>query len=314
MNAVGYKRLYLMRVINQEEPTSNLVYILKDDIHHANLWKQHISIRDNGGITIGTILRFFQPKPYENIMPDGVPSIESRFPVAVMKTPSKLTKVPINYSIVGGESMAFCLNGCRIESQAITPEETGCAGRFCDKQRIVEVMQFNQGCACYSYDSRRTNAVIDHTLNIKHHSLEETIHVANYSSAKFSLLYQTAVFSSQIRSTALDLTDEYFELEEAVNNAIELINDNGGFTVIGWYKRGNIADRTILHQNKVNSEGKAYAPVSGNDESNQIDNGKINFHPCVIKPTNNNFFDRERVLYRLLNQNKFDVSKLMHLS
>ena len=56
-----------------------------------------------------------------------------------------------------------------IESLAITPEETGCAGRFCDKQRIVEVMQYNQGCACYSYDSRHTNAVIDHTLNIEHH-------------------------------------------------------------------------------------------------------------------------------------------------
>ena len=62
--------------------------------------------------------------------------------------------------------MAFCLNGCMIELLAITPEETGCAGRFCDKQRIVKVMQYNQGCACYSYDSRRTNAIIDHTLNI----------------------------------------------------------------------------------------------------------------------------------------------------
>ena len=314
MNAVGYKRLYLMRVINQEQPTSNLVYIVEDDIHHTNLWKHHISIRDNGGITIGTILRFFIPKPYENIMPDGVPSIESRFPVAIMKTPSLLSPVPINFSILGGESMAFCLNGCMIESLAITPEETGCAGRFCDKQRIVEVMQYNQGCACYSYDSRRTNAVIDHTLNIEHHSLEEKMHVANYSSAKFSLLYQTAVFSSQIRSTALDLTDEYFDLETSVSDAIEIINDNGGFTVIGWYKRGNIADRTILYQNKVNSEGKAYAPVTGNDESNQIDNGKITFHPCVIKPSNNAFYDSGKQLHSLLKQKKFDVSKLIHLS
>ena len=76
MNSVGYKRLYLMRVINQEQPTSNLVYIVEDDIHHTNLWKHHISIRDNGGITIGTILRFFIPKPYESMIPDGVPCNE----------------------------------------------------------------------------------------------------------------------------------------------------------------------------------------------------------------------------------------------
>ena len=74
-----------MRVIRNDIPTSNLVYILEDDINHPNLWSHHTSIRDNGGITIGTIIRFFAPKPYENIMPDGVPSIESRFPIAVMK-------------------------------------------------------------------------------------------------------------------------------------------------------------------------------------------------------------------------------------
>ena len=64
MNAVGYKRLYLMRVINQEQPTSNLVYIVEDDIHHTNLWKHHISIRNNGGITI----RYYSTYTY-NIVP-----------------------------------------------------------------------------------------------------------------------------------------------------------------------------------------------------------------------------------------------------
>lgn len=103
------------------------------------------------------------------------------------------------------------------------------------------------------------------------------MHVANNSSAKFSFLYQTAVFISQICLTAISLTDEYFDLETAVKNIIELINDNRGFTVINWYKRGNVDDHTILYQNKVNSDGKAYAPVSGNDKSNQIDNGKILF-------------------------------------
>ena len=117
-----------MRVIRNDIPTSNMVYILEDDINHPNLWSHHTSIRDNGGITIGTIIRFFAPKPYENIMPDRVPSIESRFPIAVMKQPNELLDVQINYEIQGGESMAFCLNGCVVDSLSITPEETGCAG------------------------------------------------------------------------------------------------------------------------------------------------------------------------------------------
>ena len=40
-------------------------------------------------------------------MPNGIPSIESRFPVTIMKNPSALPKVRINYTINGGEAKAF---------------------------------------------------------------------------------------------------------------------------------------------------------------------------------------------------------------
>ena len=187
--------------------------------------------------------------------------------------------------------MVFCLNGCVMDSLSIIPEETGCAGRFCDKQRVIEVWQYNQGCACYSCDSRRTNMVIDHALNIHHHDIQDVMHVENYSSISFSLLYQTAVFSSQVWSISLNLTDKYFELEDSVTNMMELVNNNGRFTVIGWYKRGNIADRTIVFQNK-NSNKSSYASVlTANDTSNQVNSSKVIFHPCVVKPTNPNFFD-----------------------
>ena len=144
-----------------------------------------------------------------------------------------------------------------IHSLSISVEESGCAGLFCDKQRVLEVRRYNQGCCCYSYDARRTNIIIDHSLEIEHRFFQEEkgkIHIENFSSVQFSLLYQTSVFSSQIRQTALELTDSYFEIEDCVDNVIEFINNNGGFNVIGWYKRGNISDRTILHQ-KNNTDG-----------------------------------------------------------
>jgi len=205
--------------------------------------------------------------------------------------------------------LAFTLNNCEIESLSIEPIETGCAGRFCNKQRVLEVLSYNEGCGCYSYDARRTNMVINHVLNINHHSLQETIHVSNYSSSMFSLLYQTAVFSSQIRASALDVTDEFFNLEENVENVIKLINENDGFTVIGWYKRGNVKDRTILHQNSVN-ENKYNSNT--NDETDTVDNSKIIFHPCIIKPSNSNFYKRTSNLYVRLQTKKYNVSNLMH--
>ena len=92
--------------------------------------------------------------------------------------------------------------------------------------------------------------IVDHVLNIAHHLLPEKIYASNYSSIQFLLIYQSSVFRSQVRQKSLDLTDIYFELEYATIGAIDLIDDNGGFTVTGWYKCVEVTDRTILHQNK----------------------------------------------------------------
>ena len=136
MNAVGYKRLYLMRVINQEQPTNNLLYVLEDDIHHENLWKHRISIRDNSGITIGTILCFFF---HRNLMKTSCQMVFLRLKVDSLLQSWKHHHCCLSFLLIW-ESMVLCLNNCTIESLAITPEETGCAGRFCDNHRIVEVM------------------------------------------------------------------------------------------------------------------------------------------------------------------------------
>ena len=104
-----------------------MVYILEDYTNHSNLWNHFTSICDNGGITIGTVLRLFGPKPYEYIIPNEVPYIVTQFPVAIMKQPMAMIEVHINYAIQGGDSMAFYRNVCDLTLLSITAEESGCA-------------------------------------------------------------------------------------------------------------------------------------------------------------------------------------------
>ena len=169
-------------------------------------------------------------------------------------------------------------------------EDSGCDGLFRDKQRVLEVQQYNEGCCCYCYNSKRMTAIVDHTFRIKDKSFRENgtvIMAYNHSFVQFSLLYQTAVFSSQIRQTAVELTNAFFDLEDAVENVIYLINCNGGFTIIGWCKRGEITSLTLLHQKK-----KVEMHKQPNNETFevQMDGSTINYHPCIIKPTNTAFF------------------------
>ena len=53
-------------------------------------------------------------------MPDGNPSIESRFPVAVMKQLNSFLEVKIDTKIQGGQSKSFCLNECFDNSLSIS--------------------------------------------------------------------------------------------------------------------------------------------------------------------------------------------------
>ena len=91
--------------------------------------------------------------------------------------------------------------------------------------------------------------ITDRALNTAQLSLPEKYTQVTIVPYSFRC-YQSAVFSSQVSQISLDLTDLYFEIEDAATGAIDIINKNGGFTVTSCYKRGKVTDRTILHQNK----------------------------------------------------------------
>ena len=53
------------------------------------------------------------------------------------------------------------------------------------------------------------------------------------------------------------------------------INDNGGFTVIGWYKKGSIND------------------ISTEESDNQVESSEMGYHIVSITPTNKTILENE---------------------
>ena len=239
-------------------------------------------------------------------MPDGILILHSKFPCKVMLNPRYHRELDIDELIEDQNTKAFCLNEYKIKSYNCCAEDSGCGGNFCDKQRVLEVRSKKQGCCCYSYDNRRSNVVMDHGLIVRHESLNEALHFKNFSSLNFSLLYQTSVFNSHVIADAIGLNDVHFNIEDAVEACVELINENGGFTVIGWYKRSVIMDQTIKHQ-ESNKDNK----FNNSDNIDKVSSGNIVYYPCVIKPTNTDFLDSGTELYRMLKELKFDPSTIM---
>ena len=192
---VNYSRLILVRIVTEEE--SNMVcYLMETSDKNKDLWMRNPTLRDDGAITIGTVIRIISPEPVTRLMADDIPMLETRLPVIVMKRPRELFQVVIDKGITSNSSRAFVYKNCQLSIKSSTVEETKCAGLFCDKQRIREVLQSKNGCGCYSMQSRRSNLVITHNLIVTNEELGFDEYFPNFSSSKFSNLYKNKPFSS----------------------------------------------------------------------------------------------------------------------
>ena len=94
------------------------------------------------------------------------------------------------------------------------------------------------------------------------------------------------------------MTQEYFDIEEAIADVIGFVNENGGWTVIGWYKRGVITDKSLLE-----------VPPS-NVVSTEVASGLINYHIVQLLPTKKEFVQKDQDLYLQLHQKKYDTSQM----
>ena len=202
---------------------------------HERFWRYHLTILDNGQTNIGATIHLYHFLPIDNIIPDNFPSIVTKKPVSVMREPKNLSVVLIKETVPAGFSAVVVLNDCIIIIHDYNPRESGCGGRFCDKQRPNEVIEYKQGCCCYQSSDCRNNIELVHSMTMSHHSLSKCdVYINVLSSSLFSLLYQTSALSSQVSVSSLQITYAFHQLEKCIENVVELINENVGLTVIGW--------------------------------------------------------------------------------
>jgi hypothetical protein len=99
-----------------------------------------------------------------------------------------------------------------------------------------------KGCGCYCMNPNSTSLVIQHAISITT-VLSEELTMEEFSSSKFMQLYLNGEIPGTCKLYMLQMTKAAMNLHITIENCIHLINQNGGFTIIGLYKRGSINDR-----------------------------------------------------------------------
>eukprot|EP00957_Ditylum_brightwellii_P208834 15359131-Ditylum_brightwellii.AAC.1 len=75
----------------------------------------------------------------------------------------------------------------------------------------------------------------------------------SFSSIKFSKLYLDTYLPSSIKIRHLRMTNEYSDLLDHIDRAIQCVNNHRGWNVVGWYKNGVINDCTLVGDNNNTS-------------------------------------------------------------
>eukprot|EP00957_Ditylum_brightwellii_P097277 7408547-Ditylum_brightwellii.AAC.1 len=127
--------------------------------------------------------------------------------------------------------------------------------------------------------------------------------MSDFSSLKCSQLYLSGDIPGSCKLYMPQLTDAGINMNSALEECVELINENDGFTVVGWYKRGIINDQNLIAaRNIVNNDinQNSHNNNSSNEEV-QVDAGEISYHFVQIFPTNHDFLDSNTILGQQLN-------------
>ena len=173
-------------------------------------------------------------------MRNDIPVIESGYSFILLKTPKTFPCVSINDSVGPNISNAFVYNRTTLDVEMIVPTNTGCSGRFCDRQRIHDWDGSHTGCGCYGMLSNASTLAFQHMVRVTT-AVDGELCMANFSSLKIQQLYILGTIPQAVKFYDFKLgTETMDKLLKSLEDVLLLINDNGGFTIIGWYVGGVI--------------------------------------------------------------------------
>ena len=145
--------------------------------------------------------------------------------------------------------------------------------------------------------------MMDHSIHITNNKTGWECFVERFSSNRFSMFYQSGIFPSSLQSMALLMTEEYFNLTDCVADVVTKVNENGGWTVVGWYKRGMIDDKSMVNDSASRTNNNATA------NETQVESGNLNYHICQIRPTKCETYENNQMGAHLFGL-KYDMSNL----
>ena len=254
--------MYLCADLNSK---GDCVYVIESDSLNHCMWSYNIGLRDTH-FKVGMVLGVPDPDEITDMCGDQVPIIQCNGGMALMYPPVSTATVPIEAG-VGSSTRWFHYPSVRMTIRKLYAFDGSCIGKFCDGQTVKDIHGTNKGCGCYVQTRGYSKIVLVHDVTIEIGE-GESIVINGFASRQFSDFYLSTHLSQCIQFCQLDGTPALRGIRAAARNVVNYVNVRGGWSVHGWYKRGEIKDASNLDVN----------------ETSKIASGEINFHLSLVQP------------------------------
>ena len=187
--------------------------------------------------SIGDIFAIVEPQNPTRALQD-LPIVETVLPLI----PLKQSVIPIReVNLVPpqiGQQRFFILIGKKIRVNRVNVMNASCQGLLCDRQK-----PFVRAASCGCIFTVNAAALVL-MMNVKFEYEDENGAKASYTATNFRSWRTTTLFTKNI-TPSRDLVPFFHaqsEIRATVSEITRTINDGHGWTLIGWFRRGEVSD------------------------------------------------------------------------
>lgn len=208
----------------------------------------------------------------------AIPLLNTAQPIHSVKTDVlPVQRYPIEAQ---GNMHAFKLRGVKIQLNNLQVGSVSCGGNMCDALMMHENGIAQDKCACYSISEREAKICLVCDLKISYKREDggrSYFMISNHTSKQFTRLFMVG-FKIPVGVIPDNITSNEAAreaLQMSVLDILELGNNNGGWNISGWTKRGLIVDAGAGAEQSTSS----YKPSS----RQVVEAGKLGYHITSIE-------------------------------
>jgi hypothetical protein len=220
-------------------------------------------------IAIGRVFCMLEPRRTSKFIGNGDLPIVSLTEALVPLTMADKPKVlPTAISVPGdvGKQMFFVYHNVPIQLSYfyVATDDVSCSGLLCDRQHRLKQ---NSSCACLHTGKVNKPIVADFNVHFQRGGAggqTESITVERCRSMRTTVLFFDDFTSFQQLSRE-ETTQRGMGVRKKVREMVNVVNGNGGWTIVGWCKKGEVTDAA--------------------NKFEKIESDDITFHVSLLQPT-----------------------------